>query len=476
MGGLSTVIKGGGEMVNIFLLVELLSASGFGAYVFGWTVVTLGSVVTTIGLDKLVAYKIPRLSEKRGKSAEYRLLANTLTYAILASSLIAVLMLLNIQYISSFVSSRSVRWVKALTFILPFLSMRRVLEQWLIAREDLTRRYLIYRITPVATKFTLFSISVIAYGNGLIQDITYEVTILAVYISFVLPVIFHVATIYRTCMSNFNGSIDVKSWKYSISMSMNDILKQYMWRVDILFVTSYVGDTAAGGYKAVVRIAKLSKLVDKLTTPVFKPQIGKLLERQRLSLLSREYNKVRVLSFSFGLLFILAAIICGERALSALGPYGKYTSSLLILSFGYISTTGFGNIGNLLVMDGRSFYVLTGNVIGFIMAVIANFLLVPVLGVSGAALGTCVAVLIQNTYMWLVVKAKIEGNFLNLMEVPIGVFGVCVFSLISINDLLWLYLVPVIFIVSLFYITYQIKLILGTLEKLRNVYFNNYII
>lgn len=470
LGLTSTVVKGGGEMINIFFFVTLLAPDGFGAYVFGWTVVTLTSVITTLGLDKLIAYKVPRLNEKDDTKAQYKILANTTVYVLFTGLCASVLLLSGIEYFTFYISAESSKWVKALIFMVPILSLRRLSEQWLIAKKRLKKRYIYFRIFPTSTKTVFLLITVVSYWNNLLLNVVDEIAVGIVYVAFILPLLVYFSVIYKKCVKHFNGKIESDDWEYSLGMSLTAIIKEYMWKIDVLFVSVFVNDTATGAYKAIVKLAKLSKLADKLTTPVFKPKIGEFLEKGNLTGLGVEYDKVRVFSFSFGLVFILILITYGREALSLFGPYGDYHVALLILSSGYVCTTAFGNIGNVLVMDGHPYYALGGNILGFVLVLVFNFLLVPSLGVGGAALGTCIAIISQNMFVFVAVKATLGKSLLGYTEVGIGLLFLHLFTSINLNPYLWVYSTFALYGIGILYLLYRFDYLLGVFEKLSTVY------
>jgi O-antigen/teichoic acid export membrane protein len=202
-------------------------------------------------------------------------------------------------------------------------------------------------------------------------------------------------------------------------MMLNDVVKRYIWEIDLLFVSYFIGDEASGGYKIGAKLAKFANLVDLLTTPVFLPKIGHFIEEGYLDKLIKEYNTLRFYSFGFGLVYLAIIVVFGKYVLSVFGPYSNFDNVLIILSMGYIISMSFGNIGNILVMRGNSSWVVSINVIGFIFICMLNYLMIPVLGTVGASIATLLSLLVQNSFFSLANYYLINHSFVGVGEVVV---------------------------------------------------------
>jgi O-antigen/teichoic acid export membrane protein len=413
VGFISKVVRTGGELLNVWLLVRLLGTKGYGAFAVAWTMAKMLSLVTCAGLHKGITYRIPRLVTQGKNESATDYLNASIGWAILVNLLAGPILYYASSKIDVFFSKRIEYWYTGFILVLPALSLRRILSQWLVAIERIKKKYIFYNIYPICFKSTSLALILFTLANS--PRYVYS----AVILSYLAPVAFHLTSL-ASLRKVFNlGVISYSDWVYNVSMMLNDVVKRYIWEIDLLFVSYFIGDEASGGYKIGAKLAKFANLVDLLTTPVFLPKIGHFIEEGYLDKLIKEYNTLRFYSFGFGLVYLAIIVVFGKYVLSVFGPYSNFDNVLIILSMGYIISMSFGNIGNILVMRGNSSWVVSINVIGFIFICMLNYLMIPVLGTAGASIATLLSLLVQNSFFSLANYYLINHSFVGVGEVVV---------------------------------------------------------
>lgn len=105
----------------------------------------------------------------------------------------------------------------------------------------------------------------------------------------------------------------------------------------------------------------------------------------------------------------LGLIVFGKPILATVfGPeYAAGALALAILCVGQLLNAGFGSVGNILNMTGHERDTVLGVAIGAISNVALNLLLIPPLGIDGAAIAIAMSLLIWNS--WLAIVVYIGG-------------------------------------------------------------------
>jgi O-antigen/teichoic acid export membrane protein len=95
--------------------------------------------------------------------------------------------------------------------------------------------------------------------------------------------------------------------------------------------------------------------------------------------------------------------------LSAFGPnYRAGVSSLVILSVAMLVATGIGPVDIVLLMGGRSSWNLFNVAVALILNLVLGLILVPRIGIAGAAVGLAGAILFNNVAPLVEVRAFLK--------------------------------------------------------------------
>ncbi len=196
-----------------------------------------------------------------------------------------------------------------------------------------------------------------------------------------------------------------------LTTSLDLLLRQS----DILIVSYFLGNTNAGYYAVAARLATLTALGLSVADYVFMPKISSLYEgRQLIKLQDMVKNaSLQILSITLPILFTL--IIGGKWILGLFGP--QYESSymvLVILLCGQIVNSFTGMVGGLMTMTGHQRAFLWLYVLAFGIQIILNIILIPSIGIIGAAIGTSVSMIVLNllAYSFVKSKLKIKASFI----------------------------------------------------------------
>jgi O-antigen/teichoic acid export membrane protein len=171
------------------------------------------------------------------------------------------------------------------------------------------------------------------------------------------------------------------------------------------------GPEEAGIYSAASRISNLVVFALIAINAILAPMVSELYHTGRMEELQRIVTLAARAIFVFTLMFSIILVVFGKFALSLFGAEFVVTYvPLLILLCGQIVNALAGSVGLIMTMTGHQ------NQAGAIVAVsaavniILNALLIPLMGLVGAAISTAFTMVLWNITMLMFVFRKLDIN------------------------------------------------------------------
>lgn len=397
-GAASSAVLG---FVLTVVLARALGDSGTGIVLQAIAVFTIALSFGRAGMDSTAIWLLPRLAT--GDPRQIRgALAFLLVVAAGIGSLIAVATSVVIGMIASDDdNTRQVaEVVAAITWFLPVAA---VLLVALAATRGLGSVMPYVAIGGIGLPAArLAAVSAIAWTSG---------SLVAVAIAWAapLPAALAVAVIVVSFQSarHERGIRERGSWwptrqarrvilGYAAPRMLSAGLEQAIFWLDVLIVGAILGSAAAGVYGGASRFIAAGLIVDTAIRVVVSPRFSVLIGQRRIADAQKLYRTAaRWLVLFSGPIYLILAIHA-PVVLGWLGPgFIEGGSVLVILSLGAIVTLMAGNIHSVLLMSGRSGWAAFNKVVVLAVNVVGNVLLLPVLGINGAAISWTASMLID---------------------------------------------------------------------------------
>jgi O-antigen/teichoic acid export membrane protein len=183
------------------------------------------------------------------------------------------------------------------------------------------------------------------------------------------------------------------------------VLKQ----ADILFVSHYLGHTEAGIYAAAVKISALIPFGLTIVDYVYTPRISSVYAKNDRAQLQQYISHASKIILIITIPLSLVLIGSGKYLLMIFGS--EFQSSylpLIILIAGQLINAFTGMVGPLMTMTGNQNVFLMVYVVVSSIDLGMNYLLVPRMGVTGAAISSSVSVALLNIIMYYIVRKKLN--------------------------------------------------------------------
>lgn len=397
--GIALTVKAGGmitQYIFIFTMAQLLGPGQLGSYTLAFTVVQLSSILALLGLDNLIIRKIAAARAAGNLTDLKQAYLTSRKITGITSLILAVLL----YFASPFLANVIFRKPGMLNH-LQFASIALPPFTWIVLHAAA------FRGAKNMIGFTLFKTIIPLLNTALILIAFYSNSSITPVQGFTITV-FIVSIGYFIVWNKFQSINEIDAgtqveWRELIKQSLPMMITGSVffilnW-VDNLVIGIYRTETELGIYDTAFKISSASAAilmaVNAIQAPTF-AEIHSQKDHQRLR--KYVYNSTRLLFYATAPLTILL-LIFPDWILSLFGKdFTPGAYPLQILAIGNFINCITGSVGILLMMTG---YQLQYNRIIITAAVIGiglNFLLVPILGIEGAAYSSTISKIIWNLW------------------------------------------------------------------------------
>lgn len=390
------------------LLARFMGVKGYGEYTVIITALNFVVVISLFGLDTSVLRFLPSYLQKKDYSGahgfirfSYRLIS---VMAVICATGVFLFLLSNSKkYNISF--SEAVFWS---VLVVPFLVFVNQASSVLRALQKVKASLLpAYFLLPVgmALGWAYYYLT----HDKLPVDAAMMINLFITIIVFIY--------IYRKVSSGVNKLIPAaepsherKLWlMVSLTVLLTSLLNMLIKQSDILFVSYFLGNTAAGKYSAAAKMATLVALGLSIIDYVYVPKIAALWESHKLiglqKLVKDASKQILIITIPVSVVLIVA----GKWLLALFGP--AFTASyipLVILVCGQLINSLTGMVGGVLMMTGHQRMFFLFYFMSFVVQAFLNFILIPRFGIIGAAVGTATAIIFLNFLGYFYIRKKIH--------------------------------------------------------------------
>jgi O-antigen/teichoic acid export membrane protein len=186
-------------------------------------------------------------------------------------------------------------------------------------------------------------------------------------------------------------------WRFSLARSLATTFDIFLVWVDVLLVGAIAGPANAAVYTIVSRYVSLSILPTLAVGFAIAPEASRLLHLGLRGDANKLYRTSTVWITVIGFPILLVLAVFSPIFLSVFGiRYVTGAVALTIISLSLLVNTGTGNNAILLLMAGRSSWNLLISGFSLSLNVVANLILIPRFGLTGAAVAWAISILVTN--------------------------------------------------------------------------------
>lgn len=217
--------------------------------------------------------------------------------------------------------------------------------------------------------------------------------------------------------------------RFAIPRTVSAGLEQALQWVDVLIVGLIAGSAAAGVYGGASRFVQAGLMVDAALRVVVAPRLSAALYRADRASVQELYGLASVWLVLFATPFYVVLAFFAPVILGVLGPdFVTGSAALVLLCLGATVTFLAGNVHSVLLMSGRSGWAAFNKAVVLAINIVGNLVLVPVVGIVGAAFAWVLAMVVDAALAAFQVRHFIGiefrlGPVLLALVVAVGTYG-----------------------------------------------------
>ncbi|WP_221585060.1 lipopolysaccharide biosynthesis protein [Microbacterium sp. G2-8] len=375
----------------IVVLGRLLGDAGAGVVLQAIAVLTIALAVARAGMDSTALWILPRLAID-GTAGLRGTTGRLVATAAAAGTLVAVILTIA----SALLVGPVAEAVVASAWVLPFAAVLAVALAASRALGDLGAYVGIGNVgLPLAR--VLAVIAAVAVGAGVAGVAAAWAAPAALACAAALWLL---ALRLRLADAPPHGAAPVGSAprlaRYAAPRVASETLSQALAWLDVVLVGAIAGPAAAGIYGAATRIAAAGTLVDSALRVVVAPRFSGLLHRNDHDGIRALFRTATCWLVLFSAPIYLLLAIFAPVWLGILGrDFAIGAPALAMLSAAAIVTFLAGNVHSVLLMSGRSGLAALNKIVAVAVDVLLLLVLVPLWGITGAAVAWAVAILVD---------------------------------------------------------------------------------
>lgn len=215
--------------------------------------------------------------------------------------------------------------------------------------------------------------------------------------------------IFTSAPSINRKAISSEFWRFTIPRGFTRLAQVGLQRADIAIVVIVAGPDTGAIYTAATRFLVMGQLAGSAIQQVSEPQVAKLLAVQDVDGTAMVARRLTVWTVLLTWPIYLVVAVYAEFLLVLLfgSPYGEGALSLQLLALAMLFSTAMGPLDVLLLMAGRSSLSLINTMTALIVDVAGCLLLIPHLGITGAAIAWAAAIIVKNVLCFIQVKRSL---------------------------------------------------------------------
>lgn len=358
---------------EIYLLNAMIGKSGYGEFVYAFTLLTAAGIVIANPLRSLILHKTAALSDRAAKDFVRGCLGLSFAAGLILACIAAALLI-------------PALWFGFLCWILPFDIARILTTAYLQSRQDIPTMSFFQTILPLALRIVL-----LACLWGL--DLAAPFAITAVYAAgFVIPSVI-VMKRYALWPALPRRISDKSAVQFTAALTATQAVHQLARIGDLLFVGILLSASLTAEYAVAMKFAIALMIGKQMTEGLLTPRIGVL----GPAALEKEYAAGRSFAFLTAIAGILGFTLFGPFILPLFGDYGENSYRLFfLLAAANLCRVATGSSSEYLMMKGHAAWIFGISLATAAATLSGAFFLISVHGAAGAAMAAVIGAATAN--------------------------------------------------------------------------------
>lgn len=391
-----------GFLITI-LKTKTLTTTEIGILALFNSFASIGNIIGLFGFSQSIIKNVPFLSKSQGHQSGFIIISFSVVTVLLL--LLTLTLLILKPFITSFFDSQMFNdYYHYIPIIITITSLSLLADSvFKVYEKPLISQIITNIFKPIGNIFILLLIFILDINFK--QYLNYYLVIITTSLFFQLFLIIKFVSFKK----NDYGFLDSKFIKsvilFNSFMLFSGITHLLNNQIDTLMIGSMLSTSDVGIYSITIIIGNLVGLTSQGLTRFTHTRVSKLIEKNDVKTLEIEYKRIGDFQFLVAILLFSGILLYAKTFLSLFGDaYSRASLVAVIIGFSYVvdGITSFcgGIIGYSrlfkfdIIMES---FLIIGNIT-------LNYLLIPIMGIFGAAIATSITLIAYNIIKVVIVK------------------------------------------------------------------------
>ncbi|WP_083252695.1 flippase [Haladaptatus sp. W1] len=410
------------------VIARYIGRPDYGVVSLGISLLTMGGLVSMLGMNVGIARYLPRIESKAGKKGVLRsgLELSLLSSVILSSSIIII----SNSFFQHAIHGELKQVLNICAIGIPLLVLMKMTIGGIQGTQKAVPKALIQNIVLPLTRFLLIGVALL-FGLGSIGIASSYVVSYGIAAGVGLYFLWSLTPIFARQISF--SSYRKKLFIFSAPLLVTSTMMALLIDIDTFLLGYYWSPNQVADYNIVYPLATLLQAPLMAFGFVFMPVISKLHSNNKYEKLKETYLDTSkwIMLVTLPLFLVLVSypnlIITNTFG----GKYLAGSPALIILSIGFYSNSVLGPNGNLVISIGDTKYIMISNLLATILNLILNVILIPIYNIEGAAIATTSSYVALNLLYSYKIFTDYRITSLTNQTILFQLFSIIIFIAIS---------------------------------------------
>lgn len=377
------------------LLARLLGADEYGLYNIALTVGTLGSAFAVFGLDSALVRYVAVYSRRSDREGVLGTLRIGIGLPMLISVLAAVVLLLLAGTIAGLIGDpRLEGLIRIVALLVPAMVANSVLSATLQGAQRIGWAVVAEQFAQPIVRFAILIIFALL---GMTAELAILASTLATIAATALLLLFVQRQVSFGGIGAAGNRRGGEMVRFSLPVYFSNLVNTFGGNLQTLLLGAMASIASAGIFAVANQVMLVGAIFHSAIVQASMPIFASLQDLDDRRPLHDLYRTTSKWTFTLNLPFFLLAATFPQALLGIFGPdFTDGATALVILAFASLTNAATGSSGAVLDMTGHTRVKLLNSTVSVGLAIILNLLLIPPLGVTGAAIAAFGAIATVN--------------------------------------------------------------------------------
>ena len=391
-------------LANLLLAIVVaraLSTTDAGVFFSVTSLMLLLATLGRLGTGNGLVYFLPRLRLNGSPEEVGAALRLAFRPTMIASSVLAVALFALAPQVAGLIAAErqtdATLVLRLVAVALPFASIGDVFQSATRGFNRMRTTVMVEKIARPAAQLGLIAVAA-PTGSTVLLVVAWTAPYLPATLASWLPIRRLAAADRRARSDRTPSGFDrAEFWRFTAPRAVTSLAQIVLQRLDVILVAAIVGSPQAALYAAATRFLVVGQLGNQAIALSLQPRLSAALARRDLVHAGVLYKTATSWLVLLTWPLYLLVLLFPGALLSVFGQqYVKATDVVVILCSVMLVATACGQVDSVLMMAGKSSWNMANAVAALTIDVVVDLILLPRIGITGAAIGWAAAILVNN--------------------------------------------------------------------------------